>query len=321
MVLKRSKKWFSFIKGGYRSKVERKSKVALALGGGGARGCAHIGAIKILERENIPIDLIVGTSIGAVIGAIYATLGDAQKLEERFQDFLKSEEFLKSGLDLFKRKEPVENFFGQVATHIKQRIVVNLAQSKSSLVGGQRLQRAMDFLIPQGRIEDTKIPFYPIASNILNGEQVLFWEGDMRTIVGASASIPGFLPPYEVNGYLLVDGSVVCPIPVEPARDLGADVVIAIDVGQKLNENPDLSNVINIIFQTNHMTARHYHLHLLKQADVVIRPNVGLVHWSEFKLLNYMIEEGERVTEEALPKIREVIKSRKSLWKRVLNRL
>ncbi|MFQ5751077.1 MAG: patatin-like phospholipase family protein, partial [bacterium] len=297
----------------------KKLKIALALGGGGARGCAHIGVIKVLERENIPIDMITGTSIGAVIGSIYAKTPDATKLEERFEQFLQSEEYEKSGLELFKRKEPAENFFGQVAKRVKERVVVNLAQSKPSLVSGKRLQAAMDFLIPDGRIEDTQIPFYPVASNILNGERIVFKDGDMRAIVGASSSIPGFLPPYEVNGYLLVDGSVVCPIPIEPARELGADIIIAVDVGQALNAHPDLDNVINIIFQTNHMTARHYNLHLLKMADVVIRPNVGLVHWSEFKLLNYMIEEGEIVTAEALPKIRKVIKKKSSFWQKLFN--
>ncbi|MFQ5824729.1 MAG: patatin-like phospholipase family protein [bacterium] len=301
--------------------MKKNKKIALAFGGGGARGCAHIGILKVLEEEGIPIHLITGTSIGSVVGAIYAITGEAAKVEERFKQFLKSEEYQKSGLELFKRKEAGENFFGQVATYIKERVVVNLAQSKPSLVGGWRLRRAMEFLIPEGRIEDTKIPFAVVASNLLNGQQVLFTDGDMRDIVSASSSIPGFVPPYEVNGSLLVDGSVVCPIPVEPARALGADIVIAVDVGQELNEHPDLNNVINIIFQTNHMTARHYNLHLLKQADVIIRPKVGNVHWSEFKLLRYLIEEGERVTQEAIPLIREKIKKKSSFRRRLLESL
>ncbi|MCH6558826.1 patatin-like phospholipase family protein, partial [candidate division KSB1 bacterium] len=197
--------------------MKKQPKIALALGGGGARGCAHIGALKALERENIPIDMIVGTSIGAVVGAIYADNPVAFHLEERFKKFLKSEEYKKSGLELFKRKEPAENFFGQVATNIRERLVVNLAQSKTSLVRRNRLQGSMDFLIPEGRIENTKIPFYTVASNLLNGEQVVFNEGDMRTIVGASASFPGFLPPYQFNGDLLVDGSVLF---TENARDM-----------------------------------------------------------------------------------------------------
>ena len=91
-------------------------KIGLALGGGGARGCAHIGVLKVLERENIKIDLITGTSIGAVVGAIYAQTGDVKEVQDKFSAFLKSIEYKKSGLDLFKRKEPAENFFGQVAT-------------------------------------------------------------------------------------------------------------------------------------------------------------------------------------------------------------
>ncbi|MFQ6114891.1 MAG: patatin-like phospholipase family protein, partial [bacterium] len=257
----------------------------------------------------------------SVVGSIYAISGKVAKVEERFKEFLKSEEYEKSGLELFKRKQPAENFFGQVATYIKQRIVVNLAQSKTSVGGGWRLRQAMEFLIPEGRIENTEIPFVVVASNILNGHQVVFTSGDMRAIVGASSSIPGFLPPYEVNGHLLVDGSVVCPIPVETARELGADIVIAIDVGQQLNEHPDLDNVINIVFQTNHMTARHYNLHLLKQADVVIRPKVGNVHWSEFKLLRYLIEEGERAAQEAIPLIRTKIKKKTSFTRRLLESL
>ncbi|MFQ5602976.1 MAG: patatin-like phospholipase family protein [bacterium] len=296
--------------------MKGRPKIGIALGGGGARGCAHVGVLKVLEKENIPIDMLAGTSIGAVVGSIYATTGQAKKVEQRFNEFLVSEEFKKSGLDLFKRKEPVENFFGQVAKLVKERVVVNLAQSKPSLVSGKRLQTAMEFLIPEGRIEETKIPFITIASNILNGQPVVFRDGDLRATVGASASIPGFLPPYEVNGFLLVDGSVVCPAPIEPLREMGADIVIAVDVGQQLNEHPDLDNVINIIFQTNHMTARHYNLQLLKLADVVIRPNVGLVHWSEFKLLNYMIEEGERVTREALSKLRKVMRKKTPLWRK-----
>lgn len=299
--------------------MKNKPKIALALGGGGARGCAHIGTLKVLQREGIEIDFITGTSIGSIVGALYGTTGSALLVEDKFKDFLESAAYAKSGLDLFRRKEPAENFFAQVATTIKERMVVNLAQSKTSLVGSERLQYVMDFLIPEGRIEDLRVPFYPVASNILTGEQVVFREGDLRKTVSASASIPGFLPPYKVNGYMLVDGSVVCPIPVVPARELGADIIIAVDVGQKLNDNPKLDNVVNVIFQTQHMTARHYNLLLLEKADVVIRPDVGLVHWSEFKLLNYMIEEGERVTEAALPKIRQAVNAKKSTWKKIFH--
>jgi NTE family protein len=175
----------------------------------------------------------------------------------------------------------------------------------------------MDYLIPEGRLEKTKIPFAAVAANIVDGQQVTFTRGDLKAAVSASATIPGFLPPYEHGGYLLVDGSVVCPTPVETAIELGATLVIAVDVGQSLNDNPALENVINVMFQTNHMTARHFNLHLLKKADVIIRPNVGLIHWSEFKLLHYLVKEGERAAEEALPKIQSLMKEKSGFWKRL----
>lgn len=294
-----------------------KPKIALALGGGGARGCAHIGVLKVLQQENIPFDFVTGASIGAVVGSLYAVSGEVSAIETRFRQFIENDVYKKCGLELFKRKAPAENLFAQVATTLKQRVVINLAQSKSSLVGGQRLKLAMDFLIPEGRIEQTKVPFYPVASNIANGQQVIFKDGDLRTIVAASACIPGFLPPCRVNGYLLVDGSVVCPIPIMPARELGADIVIAIDVGQELNDHPQLDNVINVMFQTQHMTARHYNLLLLEQADVVIRPEVGNVHWSEFNLLDSMIAAGEQATRAALPQIRRALRTRLQPWRRL----
>jgi NTE family protein len=292
-------------------------RIGLALGGGGARGCAHIGVIKALERAGIPINLIAGTSIGSVVGAVYATNPDAAALQARFEAFLRSEEYRKSGLELFKRKEPAENFFGQVATQIKERVVVNLAQSKMGLVSGHRLRRSMDFLIPDGRIEETRIPFCAIATDIQRAEPVLFTEGEIRPAVTASAAIPGFVPPFEYRGHLLVDGSVACPVPVQPARQQGVDIVIAVDVGQELNTNPDLQNVINVIFQTNHITSRYHTLLALEKADIVVRPKVGRVHWSEFKLLRYMIEEGERVTDEVLPEIQRLIREKGSLWGRL----
>jgi NTE family protein len=116
---------------------------------------------------------------------------------------------------------------------------------------------------------------------------------------------------------LLVDGSVACPVPVQPARQQGVDIVIAVDVGQELNTNPDLQNVINVIFQTNHITSRYHTLLALEKADIVVRPKVGRVHWSEFKLLRYMIEEGERVTDEVLPEIQRLIREKGSLWGRL----
>ncbi len=297
--------------------MKRKFKIALALGGGGARGCAHIGVLKALENADIPIDLITGSSIGAVVGGIYANTPNAQEMHDKFSEFLESKEYRKSGLELFKRKESDENFFGQVATNIKARLVINIAQSKTSLVSARRLEGVLKFLIPDCRIQDTKIPFYGVTSDVSTGEQKVFSEGDLLPVAIASAAIPGFLPPHRINGDLMVDGSVVCPTPVIPAKELDASLIIAVDVSQALNDSPKLDNVINVMFQTQHMTAKHYNNLILKQADIVIRPNVGDIHWSEFKQLNFLVEEGERVTREILPQIKQIIRTKNGLWNKI----
>lgn len=278
---------------------------------------AHIGVLKVLERAEIPIDLITGSSIGAVVGGIYAHTPNAQGIHDKFLEFLKSKEYKKSGLELFKRKEPAENFFGQIATKFKARMIINIAQSKTSLVSERRLKGVLKFLIPDCKIEETKIPFFPVTSDVSTGEQKVFTEGELLPIAIASAAIPGFLPPHRINGDLMVDGSVVCPTPVIPAKELGANLIIAVDVSQALNNNPKLDNVINVMFQTQHMTAKHYNNLILEQADIIIRPKVGNVHWSEFKLLNYLVEEGERVAEDILPQIRQTIRAKNSLWNKI----
>ncbi len=296
----------------------KKLKIALALGGGGARGLAHAGVLRVLQEEHLRIDMIVGTSIGAVAGAIFAQALDAEGVHQRFRDFLLSPEFKQSGLDLFRKPEAAENFFAQVATYLKERIVINLAHSRPSLVKSWRLAKAIEKMVDDTNIEDLKLPFAAVAGDLRTGKEVVFTRGSVRQAVAASSSIPGFLPPVELNGMLLADGAIVSPVPVLPARDLGADLVIAVDVSQNLDPNPELENVIDVVFRTNLITAKRYNALLLKQADAVIRPEVGDVHWSEFKRLEEIVVKGERATRTALPDIAQAIDRKRSFWQKIL---
>jgi NTE family protein len=298
--------------------VPKNVKVALTLGGGGARGLAHVGVLKVLQREGIRIDMVVGTSIGAVAGAIFAQTLDAESVHQRFRDFLLSPEFKNSGLDLFRKPEAAENFFGQVATYVKERIVINLAHSRPSLVKSWRLQKAIERMVDEANIEELKLTFAAVAGDLRTGQEVVFTEGSVRQAVAASSSIPGFLPPVELDGMLLADGAIVSPVPVRPARKLGADLVIAVDVSQDLDPEPEIENVIDVVFRTNLITAKRYNALLLEQADAVIRPQVGQVHWSEFKRLEELVEEGARATKAALPQIAEAIDRRRTLWQKLV---
>jgi len=297
--------------------VAKKLKIGLALGGGGARGLAHIGVLKTLEANKIPIDVIAGTSIGALAGAVYSLHLQASVLEERVQAFLQSPVFHESGLDLFKKKKAEENFFGQVAKYVKERIVINLAHSRPSLVGGWRISRAVEFLIDDKNFEDCQIPFACVATDLISGKEIIFRRGNLRQAIAASISIPGFLPPVRGNGRQLVDGAVVAPIPIHACKRLGADVIIAVDVSQPIANDAAFENVIEVIFRSNSILSYHYKEMLLDYADVVVRPNVGEAHWSEFQNLQPLIAAGASATEEMLPKIRQLCEPKPSLWQRL----
>ena len=289
-------------------------KVALALGGGGARGLAHLGVLKILEAHSIPIDLIVGTSIGALVGGAYAQHPDARKLEARVLDYIESPQFHEAGLDRFKRKEPAENFFGQVAKYVRERIVINLAHRRLSVVGMGRMRRVIEAVLDEGRIEETRIPLVIVATDLRSGRDCYFDSGDIREAAMASSAIPGFLPPVQSDHRFLVDGAVTSPVPVDAARAFGADVVIAVDVGQDVNLNPETRSIIDIMFRTNTVTSHKLKEMLLQKADIIIRPRVGAVHWADFQNAPELIREGERAAQEQLTRI----KLATSFWKRLL---
>ncbi len=297
--------------------MSKKLKIGLALGGGGARGLAHIGVLKVLEANKIPIDVIAGTSIGAMAGAIYSLHLNVSFLEERVLAFLQAPAFRQSGLNLFKKKKAAENFFGQVSKYVKERIVINLAHSRPSLVGGWRISRAVEFLIDDKNFEHCQIPFACVATDLLTGKEIIFRKGNLRQAVAASISIPGFLPPVRGNGRLLVDGAVVAPIPIHACKRLGADVIIAVDVSQPIAGEATFENMVDVIFRSNSILSYHYKEMLLEYADVVIRPDVGEAHWSEFQNAQPLIAEGVRAAEQMLPKIRQLCERKPSFWQRL----
>lgn len=293
-------------------------KIGIALGGGGARGVAHIGVLKVLEDENIPIHCIAGTSIGAIIGAAYAFNPDTEKLQAAINAFVESEAYANSGLSLFARNQPVENFFGQVAKYVRERIVINLAHSRESIVSSGRLRRIIKFVLQDANIEHAKIPLAIVATDLRDGRDVVFRYGGVRKAALASASIPGFLPPVNYMGFHLVDGAVTSPVPVEAAFGLGADIVLAIDVGQHLEPEPDAYNIVDIIFRTNSITGTRLKALTTGQADVVIQPEVGNVHWADFSDIPSLVDAGACAARAKLPEIAKKVRQATPLWQKLL---
>jgi NTE family protein len=285
-------------------------KVAVVLGGGGARGLAHIGVLRVLEREKIPIDLIVGTSAGALVGGMYAYLKDADAVEERFRDFLNSKIYHRTGMPRFLTKKDGENFFGQVATRLGERIVINLAYSRQGLFERKRLEEAIEYLVEPLDIGELRIPFAAIAVDLNSGREIVYSKGDLRQAIEASSSLPGFLPPLHQNSRALVDGAVLHTVPVIPARKLGAQFVLAVNVSADLEPNPELENVIDVLFRANSIMSHRHSLQQLEKADLILRPDVGRTHWANFKRLEELAGRGEAVARRALPILRRLLRNR-----------
>lgn len=295
-------------------------KVALALGGGGARGLAHVGVLKVLEKADIPIDLIVGTSAGALIGAMYAQLHSAEAVENRFAEFMASRHYRESLLHNFSKRMAAENFFGQIASRIRGRIVINLAYSRKGLFKRDHMRPMLEFLLADQEIEALNLPFAAVAVDLLSGQEVIFSSGSVRDAVEASSSLPGYFYPFERDHQVLVDGAVLQVVPTLAARDLGADFVIAVNVSQSLPENPVLENTLDIMFRATSVLNHRYNRYLLREADMVLRPDVGERHWSDFEHYQQCILKGEEVARRALPILRQRLKEKqkriRSLWRR-----
>ena len=182
-------------------------KIGLVLGGGGARGCAHVGAIKALEEANIPIHYIAGTSIGSIVGGIYA-MGQIHELEKFLSDIK----------------------WNDVLTHFDPTVMNN------GIFKGNKAEKLFADFTHNGTFSDCKIPFIAIATDLVEGEEVQMKDGSLASAIRASISLPGIFKVTQIDDKYLVDGGVVNPLPVNAARQMGADIVIAIDLNKEFIE-------------------------------------------------------------------------------------
>lgn len=297
-------------------------KIGLVLGGGGARGLAHIGLLKVFEENNIKIDSIAGSSMGALIGGMYAQNPNAKQVEQRVKEFLRSEKFIKAGKNYFKHQENYEpqDLIQHLGRQIKQRVVINLAAHRKSLMKGDRLKLAISELIEDSNIEDTAIPYACSATDLRYGEPVIFKKGRIHRAIMASTAIPGFIPPVDYGDRLLVDGSVCNNFPVEVVKEFGADFIIACDVSLVLEPDVTLSNVIDIIIRANSVSTNRINSMLLKKVNYIITPQIGNIHWSQFEKHDYVIDKGYEAAQFKLEKLLALLKKEKSFWRRSLKK-
>lgn len=298
--------------------AKKKLKVGLALGGGGARGLAHIGVLKVLERENIPIDLITGTSMGAIIGGAYALKKDISAIEKIAEKYSKISEF---NIDFsFSEKERKDKpfFLKKMSDFLKRGYMLNLELRKKYINDGEGLKKIIKDLVGDKAFTDTKIPFAAVAADLVKGEKVIIRKGKLFDALLASASIPGMFPPVILDKKILVDGGIVDVVPIEAAQSLGASFVIGVNVSQTLKKRVEFDNAVEIFFRSDSITSSELRKLQLSFADVVITPKVGRFHWSDFSKPEQCVREGEIAAQNTILELKKKLKTVKpSWWKRL----
>jgi NTE family protein len=287
--------------------------IGLALGGGGARGAAHVGALTTLHQHKIPIHQIAGTSAGAVVGAMYAATLDPKWVEKRFREFIKSDLFRGLGTDRISNKPTSSSSaFNQVAKKLKDQMVLAMSLHRNSIIKKKRLKDAFDFLIPVKTFEELKIPLKVISTDLNTCQPVVYDSGDLIEAATRSGTIPGFVEPTEVNGQLLVDGGVSVPLPTTIIRN-DVDLLIGIDIRRRGMKPLDEINIYEIMMRSDMSTYQNLIKHFSRDADILISPDVKNYQWSDFDQFDYFFNEGIQSCENAILTIQRQINQRKGL--------
>jgi len=253
----------------------RKHKVALALGGGGARGFANIGVLKVFERENIPVDILLGTSMGALAAVSFSLGTKAAELKE-------------------------------YALKFKPQDIADITFPKIALLKGEKLSVMVDELTGGKGFKDCKIPVGITATDINNGQELLYTSGNMQDIVKASCSWPGFFPPVMVDGRLLADGGLRNSIPVKWAKDMGATFVIAVKIGFAPQEIK-ADNILEVMLQSVQVLGEELDRCQSIQADIIIEPDMKRITQLDFDRSMDIIISGERAAINNVRKIKKAL--------------
>lgn len=269
--------------------IQRPVKIGLALGGGAARGFAHIGVIKVLESHGIVPDIVVGTSAGSLVGALYAAGNNGFALHK---------------LALEMDEAAISDWS------------VPLFAKATGVLKGEAIQNYVNKTVNQVPIEKMKMSFGAVATDLQSGEPVLFRKGNAGQAVRASSAVPGVFNPVKIGEQNYVDGGLNSPVPVRFAKEMGADFVIAVDISARPEKQAAPVTTVDMLLQTFAIMGQSLNRHELKQADIVIRPALGAMKGSDFASRNAAILAGEQAATEALTEIRRKITALRTMTAR-----
>jgi NTE family protein len=266
----------------------------LALSGGGARGMAHIGVLEHLDELALAPELVTGTSIGALVGALYCLKGSSDGLDALARNLFESELFEKLDLDeLMEDHDGIHDSFEEFSRKTKVLYTLTKMLRRISVVEPGFIEEVMDRLYGDATFDDLKIPFVAVATDLYTGEDVALTRGRIATAVQASAAIPGVFPPVVLDGMLLVDGFVTKNIPVpEPGEPPNKAVVIVVDVQRGLRAEGPFEHGLDIVARAEWIMQLQLNQVYLEQADLVLVPDVRDVHWADFGRIDQLILAG-----------------------------
>lgn len=263
----------------------RKIRIGLALGGGAARGFAHIGVIKALESQGIMADIVVGTSAGSVVGALYAAGNNGFALQQ-----------LAFEMDEAAISDWALPLFGKT----------------SGVLKGEALQGYVNKAVHYLPMEKLRIPFGAVATDLNTGLPILFQRGNTGMAVRASSAVPGVFQPVLIGGHSYVDGGLVAPVPVRFARDMGADFIIAVNISTQTDAQATISS-LEVLMQTFSIMGQRINQFELKEADIVIQPSLGKMSGGDFNGRNQAILAGEQAAFAVMDQIKQKLKAKAAL--------
>lgn len=287
----------------------KKLRIGLALGGGGARGMAHLGVLKILQKSEIEIEVFSGTSMGAMIAASYL---QEQKIN-RSVGALK--EFVLHFSNQFHKMDAMDSAgihhgstLGSIITGVQRGIQLSTMARKLSLENDSLLKEMTEHFLPPCNIEDLEKALYICTLDIKSGQGIFLNRGDVRKAVQSAMTIPGYFPPVHSNGRDLYDAQSVFPVPIHAFLHQPVDFILAVNVGQSIQQNFNPNNGIDLLFRQYDLLYSHVASELRYCADFVIHPNLEGIHWTDFHKIDTILKRGMEAADKAIPKLKALLK-------------
>ncbi|MFT5233211.1 MAG: NTE family protein [Candidatus Krumholzibacteriia bacterium] len=286
--------------------------LSFALGSGGARGLAHAGVLAALEEGGIRPDLVVGTSMGAIVGALYAQDPDPLKVWPRLKAYVGTEEFASYWAPFVPRddaegRDPQKRLV-DIFDYMQRKMIAMKTVTTSSQQDASKLRHPLASLFGPVSFSDLQINFAAVALDLVSGNKVTFTEGPLVDGLYASSAIPSVFPPVKKDGQLLCDGGGPFRVPVEACHELGADIVVAIDI--PAFEETQFSTGLDMIMRSNTVARQRLNRYVCATADFVIRPEVTEYHWADFGAGEACHERGYEAGQKALPQLKALLRER-----------